>query len=267
MLIRAIFWWNMQPMDKPRGRGRKQIDWQKVYTHRHTHTRPHIHKDHRLNQVARFSGWETQPAARREVSFRLQWREHLSVFNCVCMCVCVRSHVCFHCVFCPFNPESESQTGNRQHCVSSHKIQYRNKEWQMTGIFFACFSLSSVSGGGVLCVCFRVCACVHVYVRVEKFNWVRGSCFNPGLETISLSVYIPLDSEAPQRFNPVIHTHTHGMCECVCVCVSWGTEFLCPFVTFAVDSTMSEIYVQWGKKVFSQPPIVQVLPLKMMRGL
>ena len=26
-------------------------------------------------------------------------------------------------------------------------------------------------------------------------------------------------------------------------------------------------YVQWGKKVFSQPPIVQVLPLKNMRGL
>ncbi len=25
------------------------------------------------------------------------------------------------------------------------------------------------------------------------------------------------------------------------------------------------IYTQWGKKVFSQPPIVQVLPLKMMR--
>jgi len=25
--------------------------------------------------------------------------------------------------------------------------------------------------------------------------------------------------------------------------------------------------VQWGEKVFSQPPIVQVLPLKKMRGL
>ncbi len=24
-------------------------------------------------------------------------------------------------------------------------------------------------------------------------------------------------------------------------------------------------YIQWGKKVFSQPPIVQVLPLKKMR--
>ncbi len=25
------------------------------------------------------------------------------------------------------------------------------------------------------------------------------------------------------------------------------------------------IYIEWGKKVFSQPPIVQVLPLKKMR--
>ncbi len=25
------------------------------------------------------------------------------------------------------------------------------------------------------------------------------------------------------------------------------------------------LYIQWGKKVFSQPPIVQVLPLKKMR--
>ncbi len=25
------------------------------------------------------------------------------------------------------------------------------------------------------------------------------------------------------------------------------------------------IYIQWGKKVFSQPPILQVLPLKKMR--
>jgi hypothetical protein len=29
----------------------------------------------------------------------------------------------------------------------------------------------------------------------------------------------------------------------------------------------SQIHIQWGKKVFSQPPIVQVLPLKKMRGL
>jgi hypothetical protein len=27
------------------------------------------------------------------------------------------------------------------------------------------------------------------------------------------------------------------------------------------------VYVQWGKKVFSQPPIVQVLPLKKMRPI
>ncbi len=28
---------------------------------------------------------------------------------------------------------------------------------------------------------------------------------------------------------------------------------------------VTDIYIQWGKKVFSQPPIVQVLPLKKMR--
>jgi protocadherin-15 len=27
------------------------------------------------------------------------------------------------------------------------------------------------------------------------------------------------------------------------------------------------VHIQWGKKVFSQPPIVQILPLKKMRGL
>ncbi len=27
----------------------------------------------------------------------------------------------------------------------------------------------------------------------------------------------------------------------------------------------SRVHIQWGKKVFSQPPIVQVLPLKSMR--
>ncbi len=30
-------------------------------------------------------------------------------------------------------------------------------------------------------------------------------------------------------------------------------------------TTETEKYIQWGKKVFSQPPIVQVLPLKKMR--
>ena len=33
----------------------------------------------------------------------------------------------------------------------------------------------------------------------------------------------------------------------------------------AVDGIAYSIYIQWGKKVFSQPPIVQVLPLKKMR--
>ncbi len=30
-------------------------------------------------------------------------------------------------------------------------------------------------------------------------------------------------------------------------------------------ATDIQMYLQWGKKVFSQPPIVQVLPLKKMR--
>ncbi len=32
-----------------------------------------------------------------------------------------------------------------------------------------------------------------------------------------------------------------------------------------VGKNVYEPYIQWGKKVFSQPPIVQVLPLKKMR--
>ncbi len=28
---------------------------------------------------------------------------------------------------------------------------------------------------------------------------------------------------------------------------------------------LKDVHIQWGKKVFSQPPIVQVLPLKKMR--
>ena len=42
--------------------------------------------------------------------------------------------------------------------------------------------------------------------------------------------------------------HTFGHVVCVCVC------------TFYIYT-----YIQWGKKVFSQPPFVQVLPLKKMR--
>jgi len=36
---------------------------------------------------------------------------------------------------------------------------------------------------------------------------------------------------------------------------------------YGLLSRISDIfkYIQWGKKVFSQPPIVQVLPLKKMR--
>ena len=35
-----------------------------------------------------------------------------------------------------------------------------------------------------------------------------------------------------------------------------------PFFTFSITPSRE---IQWGKKVFSQPPIVQVLPLKKMR--
>ncbi len=39
--------------------------------------------------------------------------------------------------------------------------------------------------------------------------------------------------------------------------VAWGRNNACHYNIY--------IYIQWGKKVFSQSPIVQVLPLKKMR--
>ncbi len=42
------------------------------------------------------------------------------------------------------------------------------------------------------------------------------------------------------------------------------TSFQGPVGTLYVCVCMY-VYIQWGKKVFSQPPIVQVLPLKKMR--
>ena len=50
-------------------------------------------------------------------------------------------------------------------------------------------------------------------------------------------------------------------------------ELVLPYVAWHQDMRWvralmhSHLYIQWGKKVFSQPPIVQVLPLKKMRGL
>ncbi len=43
-----------------------------------------------------------------------------------------------------------------------------------------------------------------------------------------------------------------------------------PFIRRGWPNTFANIvyiyiYIQWGKKVFSQPPIVQVLPVKKMR--
>ncbi len=38
------------------------------------------------------------------------------------------------------------------------------------------------------------------------------------------------------------------------------------FIIFRLDAVTTRLqHVRWGKKVFSQPPIVQVLPLKKMR--
>ncbi len=37
------------------------------------------------------------------------------------------------------------------------------------------------------------------------------------------------------------------------------------FIREVIVHFSTSIYIQWGKKVFSQPPIVQVLPLKKMR--
>ncbi len=37
------------------------------------------------------------------------------------------------------------------------------------------------------------------------------------------------------------------------------------FKMYLYKTKKNNIYIQWGKKVFSQPPIVQVLPLKKMR--
>ncbi len=38
-----------------------------------------------------------------------------------------------------------------------------------------------------------------------------------------------------------------------------------PIAMIELRSARTICYIQWGKKVFSQPPIVQVLPLKKMR--
>ncbi len=49
--------------------------------------------------------------------------------------------------------------------------------------------------------------------------------------------------------NIYIYTHTHTHVHILGVC----------------DIEKKQIHIQWGKKVFSQPPIVQVLPLKKTR--
>ncbi len=53
---------------------------------------------------------------------------------------------------------------------------------------------------------------------------------------------------------------------CVCVC-AWVR--VCYYIEKKIHLLHKKkiiyIYIQWGKKVFSQPPIVQVLPIKKMR--
>ncbi len=41
--------------------------------------------------------------------------------------------------------------------------------------------------------------------------------------------------------------------------------FICVLCVFVMYIFVLMTQIQWGKKVFSQPPIVQVLPLKTMR--
>ena len=58
------------------------------------------------------------------------------------------------------------------------------------------------------------------------------------------------------------------MCACVCVCMYKVIANPLPemLIDQAADSlSFITIIIQWGKKVFSQPPIVKVLPLKKMR--
>ena len=49
--------------------------------------------------------------------------------------------------------------------------------------------------------------------------------------------------------------------------ILWCVGFCMPCVLYVigVNSDSVCVCIQWGKKVFSQPPIVQVLPLKKMR--
>jgi len=73
-----------------------------------------------------------------------------------------------------------------------------------------------------------ICVCVYIYIHMCVFIYIYIF--------IHICVYIYL----------YIY---------VCVCVYIYT-YICVCIY---------IYIQWGKKVFSQPPIVQVLPLKKMR--
>ncbi len=59
----------------------------------------------------------------------------------------------------------------------------------------------------------------------------------------------------------------HLFCQYVCSLGIEPTTFALHAATQCSNhwATGTHIFIQWGKKVFSQPPIVQVLPLKKMR--
>ncbi len=59
-----------------------------------------------------------------------------------------------------------------------------------------------------------------------------------------------------------------GLCKFMKFSFSECKRIVYPEMKIMIYSPSSHhiyIYIQWGKKVFSQPPIVQVLPLKKMR--
>ncbi len=89
-----------------------------------------------------------------------------------------------------------------------------------------------------VCVCIYICICVCVYICVYICVCVCVYIY------IYICVYI---------------------CVCVymCVCV-YIYIYMCVYV-YIYTYVYICVYIQWGKKVFSQPPIVQVLPLKKMR--
>ncbi len=86
----------------------------------------------------------------------------------------------------------------------------------------------------------NVLICVHLFDlkdRILLYNNCIFNIFYINYNLILLKMYLYLKEFIHLSFKPT-HTHTY---------------------------IYIYIYIQWGNKVFSQPPIVQVLPLKKMR--